>query len=192
MNNEEKAVKFEAICQDVLQWASERNLLKLKNAPKQALKVVEELGEFVGAHLKGKELETQKEFGDVIVTVIVLNAQDLESIDDSLTECTISYINSIDKPVEHYKKEPQNTIGGILKIIGDIEQSLNSGFYKDRILGNKIWSLIDAILRFARLNNLDALHCLELAYNNIKDRQGKTENGVFIKQSDLEKGGSNE
>ena len=48
--------------------------------------------------------------------------------------------------------------------------------------------LIDAIgdstvtlILLAAQNNLDFKNCLETAYNVIKDRKGKTENGVFIK-----------
>jgi phosphoribosyl-ATP pyrophosphohydrolase len=48
--------------------------------------------------------------------------------------------------------------------------------------------LIDAIgdstvtlILLAAQNNLDFKNCLETAYNVIKDRTGKTENGVFIK-----------
>jgi len=48
--------------------------------------------------------------------------------------------------------------------------------------------LIDAIgdsavtlILLAAQNNLDFKNCLEVAYNVIKDRTGKTENGVFIK-----------
>lgn len=33
--------------------------------------------------------------------------------------------------------------------------------------------------------NLDLLDCLNSAYNEIKDRKGKTINGVFVKESDL-------
>lgn len=48
--------------------------------------------------------------------------------------------------------------------------------------------LIDAIgdstvtlILLAAQNNLDFKNCLETAYNVIKDRTGKTENGVFVK-----------
>lgn len=33
--------------------------------------------------------------------------------------------------------------------------------------------------------NLDPIECLDRAFNKIKDRKGKTINGVFIKQEDL-------
>lgn len=34
---------------------------------------------------------------------------------------------------------------------------------------------------FCHQNNLNPVDCLESAWNEIKDRKGKTENGVFIK-----------
>lgn len=38
-------------------------------------------------------------------------------------------------------------------------------------------------IQIARLRGLDMVECLELAYNKIKDRKGRLENGVFIKDA---------
>ena len=35
--------------------------------------------------------------------------------------------------------------------------------------------------------NIDITECLEIAYNEIKDRKGKLVNGVFVKEEDLQK-----
>src|SRR5690554_6118583 len=35
--------------------------------------------------------------------------------------------------------------------------------------------------------NIDITECLEIAYNEIKDRKGKLVNGVFVKEEDLKK-----
>lgn len=37
-------------------------------------------------------------------------------------------------------------------------------------------------IQIARLRGLDMVECLDLAYQKIKDRKGRLENGVFIKE----------
>ena len=96
---------FEQLQENVLEWANDRHLIDINNAPRQALKITEELGETLGAFLKGNQQEIQDGIGDVLVTVII----------------------------------------------------------------------------FAKQLGYDPTKCLELAWNEIKDRTGKTVDGTFIK-----------
>ena len=86
-------------------WAIERNIDKSENAPKQMIKIMEELGETSAALLKKNEPELKDGIGDILVTVII----------------------------------------------------------------------------FAQQLGYTPAECLEAAWNEIKDRTGKTVNGVFIK-----------
>lgn len=91
---------------NISQWADDKNILSPDNAPKQSMKVMEELGETMGAILKNKNIEDITDgIGDILVTVIILSKQ----------------------------------------------------------LG------------------LEPNECLEAAWNEIRDRKGKTVNGTFIK-----------
>jgi NTP pyrophosphatase (non-canonical NTP hydrolase) len=98
-------MRFDSLIENVTQWASDRDILKKENAPKQLLKVLEEVGETAGALLKSNDAEIKDGIGDSFVTLIILAKQ----------------------------------------------------------LG------------------LDPADCLEAAWNEIKDRRGKTINGVFVK-----------
>jgi NTP pyrophosphatase (non-canonical NTP hydrolase) len=98
-------MRFDSLIENVTQWASDRDILKKENAPKQLLKVLEEVGETAGALLKSNDAEIKDGIGDSFVTLIILAKQ----------------------------------------------------------LG------------------LDPADCLEAAWNEIKDRTGKTINGVFVK-----------
>ena len=40
------------------------------------------------------------------------------------------------------------------------------------------------LINIAERNNLSIEHCLEVAYNDIKDRKGKMIDGVFVKEGD--------
>jgi len=59
----------------VLAWADERGLIDKENAPKQMLKVMEEVGELAGAMAKRNEEDTVDAIGDVLVTILILAEQ---------------------------------------------------------------------------------------------------------------------
>ena len=94
---------------NVTAWAKEKGLLERKNAPKQMLKVMEEVGETASAILKNDHDKIVDGIGDSLVTLIVLSKQ----------------------------------------------------------LG------------------LEPSNCLEVAWNEIKNRKGKMVEGTFIKESGL-------
>ena len=78
-----KASTLDELHMAVLAWADERGLIEERNAPKQMLKVIEELGELSGAMAKQREGEVVDAIGDVLVTVLILAAQ----LGLSATEC---------------------------------------------------------------------------------------------------------
>lgn len=59
----------------VLKWADERGLLKAENAPKQMLKLMEEVGELAGAMAKNKQGDIIDAIGDIQVVLIILSKQ---------------------------------------------------------------------------------------------------------------------
>ena len=69
----------------ILQWAKEKDLLKLENAPKQRLKLLEEVGETAGAILKNNIDEIKDGIGDIFVILVILAEQteDFQLTDDS-------------------------------------------------------------------------------------------------------------
>jgi len=66
---------FDELSDNVLVWAQEKGILVKDNAPKQMLKVLEEVGETAGALLKGNETEIKDGIGDSFVTLIILSKQ---------------------------------------------------------------------------------------------------------------------
>ena len=59
----------------VLKWADERGLLKPENAPRQMLKLMEEVGELSGAMAKNKQGDIVDAIGDIQVVLIILSKQ---------------------------------------------------------------------------------------------------------------------
>lgn len=68
-------MSFDALAENVLEWATEKGILVKDNAPKQMLKVLEEVGETAGALLKSNEEEIKDGIGDSFVTLIILSKQ---------------------------------------------------------------------------------------------------------------------
>ena len=67
---------FDNLIDNVTQWADDKDILKSENAPKQLMKVMEELGETAGAISKNKATEEiQDGIGDTFVTLIILSRQ---------------------------------------------------------------------------------------------------------------------
>ncbi len=66
---------FEHLQHEVLQWGTERNLMKPENANKQFLKVIEEVGELASGVAKNNQEAIVDGMGDVLVTLIILSEQ---------------------------------------------------------------------------------------------------------------------
>lgn len=67
---------FDELIENVRGWADEKGILIEDNAPKQLMKVMEELGETAGAIAKNKTTdEIMDGIGDTFVTIIILSYQ---------------------------------------------------------------------------------------------------------------------
>ena len=66
---------FDELITHVIGWADDKNILKSENAPKQMLKVMEEVGETAGALAKNNKDELVDGIGDSFVTLIILSMQ---------------------------------------------------------------------------------------------------------------------
>ncbi len=98
----ETPASFDKLIDNVVGWAADKNILKKENAPKQLLKVLEEVGETAGALLKSKDEEVKDGIGDSFVTLIILSKQlGLEP-----SECLEAAWNEI-------KDRTGKTVGGV-------------------------------------------------------------------------------
>jgi NTP pyrophosphatase (non-canonical NTP hydrolase) len=88
---------------------------------------------------------------------------------------------SIDRNLD--KAQPAKQM---LKLIEEVGE-LASGIAKDNrdVQVDSIGDIFVVLTILSQQLNLDIENCVESAYNEIKERKGKTVNGVFVKQSDL-------
>ena len=73
----------------IIKWGIEKDLIKLDNAPKQRLKLLEEVGETARAILKNDVKEIKDGLGDIFVVLVILAEQteqkilmDIDSLND--------------------------------------------------------------------------------------------------------------
>ena len=135
----------------ILNWAKEKDLLKFENAPKQRLKLLEEVGETAGAILKNKTSEIKDGIGDIFVVLVILS--------DQLSEEIIYNTNRFAK-----------------------DDDKDFVFLFDNILNSKrIYYSLAYLKDICRKLDYDLTECVNLAWNEIKDRKGQTIDGNFIK-----------
>lgn len=135
----------------IIEWANNKDLVKLKNAPKQRLKLIEELGELASAVLKNNIKEQKDAIGDSFVVITILAEQ-------------------IKSPISFYFHQNYK-----IQIEVGIEDILRFSFKDDLSL---IMSYVNDV---AFSLGLDLTECANIAWNEIKDRTGETKNGTFIK-----------
>lgn len=145
----------------VLRWAKDKNLLSPENAPKQYLKVLEEVGETTRAILKENKEEVIDGLGDIAVTLIILACQ--TNVKLSYKTIPIGIWDDI-----NLNERIASLFSGICQCYIDEEHLVNSLSY----LG-LLCRLLDTTLD----------HCLDVAYKVIENRKGKTENGIFTKEA---------
>ena len=59
---------------------------------------------------------------------------------------------------------------------------LSDNICKGNDVADDIGDMIVVLINIAERNNLTIEECLEVAYNDIKDRKGKMVDGVFVKE----------
>lgn len=135
----------------ILQWAKEKDLLKSENAPKQRLKLLEEVGETAGAILKNKTNDIKDGIGDIFVVLVILAGQ--------LDEEILFDMDGVAKDDE-------------LDFIFLFDNIINS---------KRTYFSLAYLSDICTKLDFNLTECANLAWNEIKDRKGNTINGVFIK-----------
>lgn len=62
---------------------------------------------------------------------------------------------------------------------------LSSNICKGKDVKDDIGDMIVVLINIAERNNVTLTECLQVAYDDIKDRKGKMIEGVFVKEADL-------
>ena len=155
-------MKMNELIQKIEQWASDRNIIKGSKPIDQAMKLFSEFGEL--ADNVGKGRDCRDDIGDCAVVLIIMCRQ-----------LGIPAIDSIQKDNDNYSTKEYVTWAGYWMcswVSGGMSNSEELGF------------IFSNLINIAQLSNYTLEECVQIAYNDIKDRKGIMSNGVFIKESD--------
>lgn len=72
-----------------------------------------------------------------------------------------------------------------LKLVQEVGE-LSDSLCKGKDIRDDIGDIMVVLINIAERNNLSIEECLEVAYNDIKDRKGRMVDGVFVKEEDDE------
>jgi NTP pyrophosphatase (non-canonical NTP hydrolase) len=153
---------------EVIAWANDKDILKRENVTKQLLKFDEESGELSGAIIKNNHDLIVDSIGDTLVTLVILAEQLGYKLSlEVLNNAVLDNVYNVD------------AVGMALNLIR------LKGLLCQRPSSETLRWCIDTTLEISHVLNLSPAHCLETAYNVIKNRKGQTVNGTFVKEEDL-------
>lgn len=99
-------------------------------------------------------------------------------------------LNTLTKNIEQWAIDRSlhnaNPRDQMLKVVEELGEVAEGMAKNDRVKTiDGIGDLYVTIVLLAMQQDLNIRQCINTAYNEIKDRKGKTVNGVFVKESDL-------
>lgn len=163
----------------VIKWSSDRKILQNGNIETQCLKLISEVGEL--ADNIAKEKDVKDDIGDILVLLINI-AWMFNSKIETLMPYSINY--DIARPVI-YESTKKTVTGDIFKCIKNLMKSIFELAYHidDFFLSAKISQVIESLFYICEEKNTTLQECLNIAYNDIKDRKGTTlPKGCFVKE----------
>ncbi len=83
------------------------------------------------------------------------------------------------------KSDSNKQLIKLVEEVGELSEAHNKGWEAER--ADSLGDMFVVMVIYAMQNNLHMEYCIDEAYETIKSRKGKTVNGVFIKDEDLEK-----
>lgn len=78
---------------------------------------------------------------------------------------------------------PVNQISKLLEELGELATGVNKN--KNDLIADGIGDSVVVLTILAKQCGLNIEDCIDLAWNEIKDRKGRMQDGIFIKEEDL-------
>lgn len=138
--------------------------------------------------------ELDKTAEEMAELIIGISKDNIEGIKDSIGDVFVTLVigNMIDEKLDiekyyKYAKEDLNRRdieddkrAKIFGLAQDMMEVIRDEYYYDTLFH----TLVD-LVEIAEIHNLKFTDCVESAYDEIKDRKGKTIDGCFVKAEDL-------
>jgi len=163
-----KIPSIEETLVNVLEWANEKGILSEESKYAQYLKIMEEFGELKDGIRDQVPNMIIDGLGDVLVTLVICAKQ------NGLNETKI--IEVLNNPLHSFFDCIEDFNTNMCKLASCLLRS-------ERLEAqNKICNLFISLKEIAAKEKQNLSLCFYFAYEEIKDRKGKLENGTFIKE----------
>lgn len=168
-------MNLEQLIKAIEQWAHERNIIKGSKPIDQAMKLFSEFGEL--ADNVGKGRDCRDDIGDIFIVLTIIAAQYEKGI---MLDCVIK-----DEPVDNLSR-----LTSIKHVVHVLASHLYSFVYsvEDSLFCDPSFDLkacIQYLEKITELSGYTMEECVQVAYDDIKNRHGYMKNGIFIKISDM-------
>jgi len=159
-------------------WGIAKNLHGLENTVPQSVKTIEECSELCTAIVTHNEEETIDAIGDILITVIIQSIRRGFDFVNVYNEAGgISDVN-----VDLIDEQPFQLVTHANKcMFYAVSLSNNCVLDNEGMIKDSISRIIVSLMTISHLTSLSMHVCLQSAWDVIKDRKGKTVNGMFIK-----------
>ena len=156
------------------QWAKEREIYEQLTPFDELLKTHEEVGELIKACYDNDKPAIQDAIGDVMVTLInycyFIKMDAIKHIKQAVDLSVTGYYTI------SYVINAHNALGRLISLY-----VWNEGKEISEPSGLRIFSILHYLNGIAHLEGTTLEECLNIAYNEIKNRKGKVINRKFIK-----------
>jgi NTP pyrophosphatase (non-canonical NTP hydrolase) len=79
--------------------------------------------------------------------------------------------------------KPVNQVSKLVEELGELATGVNKG--KMDLIADGIGDAVVVLTILAKQCNMNIEDCIDVAWNEIKDRKGKMVDGIFVKEEDL-------
>lgn len=170
-----------SLVKKVNDWTDERGFLDEQSLAKAINKVGEEIGEISSDVARSNYEHLKDSIGDTLVTIINAYRKAHPGM-ESLAPMLATIITEHDQVAD--KVDPDIEMLALYATFGNLTANVS-----DTIVGYEIddlgfTQLIKALGVLAHSFDLTLRGCLEVAYDEIKDRNGSVKNGVYVKDED--------
>ena len=184
-----KNLEYLELLNKVEQWAKDRGLDTVE-ARTQYTKLTEEQGELWLAMMESNvngDSGVKDSLGDYQVTLIIyclIRGIDLKKQIEEEGQFWTEY-DDLAQIVENLGEKPdlKDKFGYLVYSSSRLISSYNRNNDDDEYIA--VIRTMEQLHYIAKEYNTNLEETLEIAYNEIKDRKGKTINGIFVKESDL-------
>ena len=158
----------------IQEWAKERGIFEKSTPFDQLLKTHEEVGELIKACYDNDKPAIQDAIGDTMICLInycyFIELDVIKKIEQAV-ELSLPELDIISRVIEVY-----NSLGRLISI-----NMRNEGEKLSKPSEIRVFSIAYCLHEIALLENTTLEECLNIAYNEIKNRTGKMINGKFVK-----------